>query len=302
MLRKLRGEQFGALFSEGVEAESAPSFEQRQRQRQAILEEDAFVGLLRWGCDALHLLHPTRIRSFPGTVSALTRPEWSRVSGPPDARYTRPAGNGFVAAATDTSLDAVLDAYGRGLILRWIAGIPAWWSPSQRIAGDPRQAREPEAALALLASGNVRITLDRDFESVASRATRRAVLRLRPFQPGRDGLAALLAVHDAGFAHSVEIRNRSGKLVGGCSGISSGRAFILQSRFGDTAAAAELALVILNRHLVHFGYAFIDLCADWDASHFDLPVLDRAEAQSCLTGCLAGDRRGRWLAVQDLCQ
>lgn len=111
------------------------------------------------------------------------------------------------------------------------------------------------------------------------------------------GLAQL---HDAGFGHSVEIWDENNKLVGGCHGIATGRVFVTQSRFGLSKDASDLALVMLNRHLAYWDYAYHDLCADWGGLDFAFPVLSRDQSQACLNGYLAGDRRGRWLVQPSL--
>lgn len=300
MFRDYRINQFGSLFSEGIESEPDLTFQERVSRRLAAIDEDFSVSVLRCLTDAVHLLNPRRIASLPATLSALARPEAALLSGPPDTRFMRPAGNGFVSAALDTSPAAILDGISRGLLLRWIAGRPTWWAPSQRVAGDPRDLREPDDALALLASCELRVTVDRDFASVAAKCARRAISRGKPFQPNRAGLAALARVHDAGFGHSVEICDHKGKLVAGCYGIATGRVFLSLCRFGTSQAAADLSLVILNRQLVHWGYAYHDLSADWSGLSFGFSPQGRDEAQACLIGSLAGDRRGRWLAVPAL--
>lgn len=295
MLRNYRTSQFGALFSEGVEDDNAPTYEQWLAMRRTALNEDFLVAVLRWTADALHLAHPRRLPALPETLKALARPEAVQTSGPPDTRYMRPGRTGFVASAKDTSPAAILDAYGRGLILRWIFGRPTWWAPAHRIGGDPRLVQEPAGALALLASGSVRVTLDRQFDLVSAICARKAILRAMPFQPCKRGLAALAQLHDSGFGHSVEIWDENNRLIGGCHGLATGRVFVTQARFGTSKDASDLALMVLNRHLASWGYAYHDLCADWHGADFAFPVLSREQSLACLNGYLAGDRRGRWL-------
>jgi leucyl/phenylalanyl-tRNA--protein transferase len=302
MIRLEQLNQFGSLFSEGIEAEASPTFEERWAQRQALLDEDFLVTLLRWTVDLGYLASPAMISSLPASLRALAMRDPSVPCSPPDTRFTRPERSGFVAAACDLTIPALLDAYGRGLVLRWIAGHPVWWSPERRVAGAPALAQEPQDALNLLASGDVRVTLDRQFDLVANKCARRSILRARPFQPPRDGLALLARLHDAGFAHSVEIWNRKNRLIAGCYGIATGRAFITQAGFGTNRAAANLALIMLNRHLAYWNYIFHDLGTTSGKDAFCLPVQSRDEVQNCLAVSLSGDRRGRWLSAPELCQ
>ncbi len=107
--------------------------------------------MLRWGSDVFHLAHPRRIRPLARNAES---PDAARnaihASGPPDTRFMRPGRHRLCSGGKrHFSPAALLDAYGRGLILRWIFGRATWWAPAQRIGGDPRLVSEPAGALAL---------------------------------------------------------------------------------------------------------------------------------------------------------
>lgn len=299
-MRNYQLNRFASLFSEGIESETPVSFDQQMAQRRKELEEDFLMTVLRWSLDSIALLHPSHIRTLPAILRARLKINQGQFPGTSEARYLQPAKDGFVSPASEVSPAAMLDAYGRGLILRWVNGQPTWWSPPVRFAGAPAVAKEPESALDSLAAPGIRITLDRAYDQVIKNCARKAVASSVPFQPGQTGLASLAALHDAGYAHSVEIWNAQGVMIAGCHGIASGRAFVLQSRFGISDDAADLALVMLNRHLAHWDFVHHDLGVVADAARFGFRELAREEAQTRLTGSLAGDRRGRWLAVPHL--
>jgi leucyl/phenylalanyl-tRNA---protein transferase len=289
-MKQYQPAQFAGLFSEGVDPETPMTYEQWRAKRRAIIEEDFFLTLFRWCADAAYLAHPRCIASLPASYAAAKSKPGPDLPASPDARYSRPLRNGFVAAACDLSLPAVLDAYGRGLLLQWLGGSPAWWSPAQRVTGNPADATAPEAALGLL-----------EYASVAKHCARKAILRGQPLQPGQSGLATLTRLHDAGFAHSVEIWDKAGNLIGGCHGIANGRAFFTQASFGFTPAAEDLALVALNRHLALWDFCCHDISAIRNGSSFGFREQSREDLLSCLAVCLSGDRRGRWLADPELC-
>src|SRR5690606_32330066 len=62
-----------------------------------------------------------------------------------------------------------------------------------------------------------------------------------------DMLAAYTRLHALGHAHSVEVRDASGELVGGLYGVAIGRMFYGESMFSRRDNASKLALLALAR-------------------------------------------------------
>ena len=298
MMHSSQLKQFATLFSEGVESgEQAPQRDW-QTHRQAAITEDFLLDLLRTGIDTVHLVGTGRLQAFRTAFKpAIASGQETAV---PDPRFDEPDANGLVARAFDLNPGTLVDGYGRGLSLRWIAGRAVWWSPRYSFAGSPAELFEPAGCTGLISERKLRISLDRNFASVAGKCARRAVLRGAPLQPGRDGLEALARLHDAGFAHSLEIHDEADRLVGGCYGIASGKAFVTQACFGGSAAIADLAIIMLNRHLAYWDFAYHVLGPDVHAANAGMPRKERNEVRAILSGCLAGDKRGRWLAIPDL--
>lgn len=69
--------------------------------------------------------------------------------------------------------------------------------------------------------------------------------------------AAYLALHRAGHAHSVEVRE-AGRLVGGIYGVASGGAFFGESMFSRRSDASKVALAYLVDRLRVAGFALFD--------------------------------------------
>lgn len=65
------------------------------------------------------------------------------------------------------------------------------------------------------------------------------------------------ALHDSGYAHSVEIRSR-GTLVGGLYGVSLGAAFFGESMFSRMRDASKFALIALVARLRAGGFTLLD--------------------------------------------
>lgn len=294
----IRTAQFGSLFSEGVETDPAPTFEEILRRRSDVIRQNALLEIARCLTDLVHIFHPVRIGRLPGTLGALFRRKPPAYAGGPGYWNSRADGHPMFAAR-DLRPATILDAYGRGYHLKWVCGNALWHTPARRFGGNPADANEPQEALALLRSG-ARASLDRDFDVVASEAARESIRWCRPFQPGSSGLAALAGLHDAGYGHSVEIKDKDGQLIGGCYGLATGRIFITEAKFGQSAAA-DLAIVILNRHLARWGFAFNVFNPALDGRAFGYAQKNRQDIAQQLTCHLTGDKRGRWLAVPSLC-
>jgi leucyl/phenylalanyl-tRNA---protein transferase len=92
-----------------------------------------------------------------------------------------------------------------------------------------------------------RVSFDEDFAAV-----------IRACAPGQDVVESFTALHEAGHAHSVEVRDRSGRLAGGLYGVSVGRAFFTEKMFSRERDAANVGFVTLSCHLQHWGYAVND--------------------------------------------
>nr|WP_306301097.1 leucyl/phenylalanyl-tRNA--protein transferase [Tanticharoenia sakaeratensis] len=66
-----------------------------------------------------------------------------------------------------------------------------------------------------------------------------------------------VALHDMGYAHSVEVRH-DGKLVGGLYGVALGGAFFGESMFSHMTDASKVALVHLVAGLRQGGFSLLD--------------------------------------------
>ena len=134
----------------------------------------------------------------------------------------------------------------------------------------------PASVERVLRSGRFAITADEDFEGVI-----RGCALPRP----NDGvwisaqlIDAMCAMHEAGFAHSVEAwrtdpETGEGHVVGGIYGVSIGRVFCAESMFClprprladgsrdplDGTDASKACLVTLIRHLAACGYGLLDI-------------------------------------------
>jgi leucyl/phenylalanyl-tRNA--protein transferase len=71
-------------------------------------------------------------------------------------------------------------------------------------------------------------------------------------------LQAYQALHRRGFAHSIEVLDTDGSLVGGLYGVAVGRVFFGESMFSRLPSASRVALVALVHILRRGGFRLID--------------------------------------------
>jgi len=300
MLQQFRDGQFARLFSDGVEADALASPAERRRRRAALMRESGGRTFGRLCADLNHMLNPRALLALPGAVDFVVREKSIGVADLPDPRSARRTPDGLAGLAHDLSAPTVAEAYSRGLFLRWMLGQASYWSPSERFLARPADIASDENCGHLFDSSRFQVTLDRDFDAIVGAATAEAVRRRLPYLPSTPGMMAFGALHDAGFAHSVEIRDRAGALAGGLYGVACGRVFTIQTRFGSTPQAADLAVAALARHLEAWGFDLIDGCSDATLISLGFGATPRSEYLAQLPPSLTGGRPGRWLVSPGL--
>ena len=98
-----------------------------------------------------------------------------------------------------------------------------------------------------------RITVDLDFAGVLDGCADRAETWING-----EIRALYLALHQAGFAHSLEVRETGGTLAGGVYGVTLGTAFFGESMFSRRTDASKVALAWLVHRLRAGGFTLFD--------------------------------------------
>jgi leucyl/phenylalanyl-tRNA--protein transferase len=175
---------------------------------------------------------------------------------PPVAQALRRP-NGLLAAGGGLSVARLVEAYSRGCFPWFSDGEPVlWWSPDPRMVLVPGELHVPRSLLRRLRRGDLTVTADVAFTDVMAGCA----------EPRDDAggtwitaemMAAYLALHEAGHAHSIEAW-QDGLLVGGLYGVSLGRAFFGESMFTRVPDASKVALVTLVAQLRRWEFGLID--------------------------------------------
>jgi leucyl/phenylalanyl-tRNA--protein transferase len=129
-----------------------------------------------------------------------------------------------------------------------------WWCPEERAVIDPADTHVGKNLRRLLRQEKFKITFDRDFAGViaACAGPRPGKVPLTWITPRV--MHAYWQAHLAGHAHSVEIWDKEGRLVGGLYGLAIGKVFFGESQFSTIEHTSKIALVALHRHLREWGY------------------------------------------------
>ena len=164
----------------------------------------------------------------------------------------------MLAAGADLSAARLIQAYSQGIFPWYSRGEPIlWWSP------DPRMVLFPDE---LQVSRSLQKTLHKHAFEIRVDAAFQAVIRECAQAPreGQNGtwisgemIAAYCALHEEGFAHSVETWI-NGELAGGLYGIAIGQAFYGESMFARATDASKIAFVHLVRQLRRWEFGIID--------------------------------------------
>jgi leucyl/phenylalanyl-tRNA--protein transferase len=166
---------------------------------------------------------------------------------PPVERALR-SPNGLLAAGGELSVPRMLDAYRHGIFPWFNPGEPIlWWSPDPRTVLIPDEFKVSRSLAKVLRNTPYEIHTDSAFEQVM-----RSCAAPRAGHPGtwinEDMIEAYSALHQLGYAHSVEVW-MNGTLAGGLYGVSIGQMFYGESMFSNVSNASKIALAHLARQL-----------------------------------------------------
>jgi len=183
---------------------------------------------------------------------------WLRADEPfPPVTAALAEPNGLLAAGGELSAARLVDAYRHGIFPWFNPGQPIlWWSPDPRMVLFPAELKVSRSLRKALRNRDYEVRADTCF-----RAVMQACSEPRPEQDGtwisEEMIAAYCALHEQGFAHSVETWI-DGELAGGLYGVALGRMFYGESMFTRVADASKIALVHLVRQLERWHFGMLD--------------------------------------------
>ncbi|HTZ71622.1 MAG TPA: leucyl/phenylalanyl-tRNA--protein transferase [Acetobacteraceae bacterium] len=123
-----------------------------------------------------------------------------------------------------------------------------WLDPEQRGVLPLNGFHLPRRLLRTTLSGQFTVATDRDFRAVIAACAEAAEGRDDTWI-NRDIETLFVALHEKGYAHSVETYAEDGSLVGGLYGVALGGAFFGESMFSRARDTSKVALVHLVARL-----------------------------------------------------
>lgn len=230
----------------------------RAARRAALFRESLKEKAERWTLGLAWALSPKRITGVPNVVrmcfDEFLAPDYAL----PDPERALENPPGLAGIVHDFTLATLLDGYRRGLYpLAHVAPLK-WWSPPRRSMLFFNELHTPKRLRRQMRQGRYTVSFDRDFEGV--------IKACAGHRPGRwhvtwitpKMMHAYAQAYDAGYAHSFEVWNERGELVGGGYGLAIGGAFVTESQFSHEPNTSKIGFTVLNWHLAHWGFAFND--------------------------------------------
>lgn len=152
--------------------------------------------------------------------------------------------------------DFLIDAYSKGFFPMYEEDYNAvlWHNPDPRAIFDLSNLKKmPRSIVKNALKESFYIKLDEQFEQVMRKCADREETWIIEKM-----IEVYSELHKLGFAHSLEVYNKSDELVGGLYGLSIGGAFFGESMFNTVPDASKFALFKLIEHLQKQNYLLLD--------------------------------------------
>jgi leucyl/phenylalanyl-tRNA--protein transferase len=270
-------------------------------RRAELFCETPIETLQRWTLGLAWALKPQRIAGLPALGRVWAGDLLARRGLPyPDAALARPAG--LCGIARDLSVPSLIEAHRRGLYPFAHIGPLKWWCPPERCVLSFADFHISKTVRRLLRQNRYRVTFDANFPGVikACAGRRQGKWQLTWITP--QIMHAYADLHEAGYAHSFEVWNGAGELVGGGYGVAVGGAFTIESQFTRESHTSKLGFAVLNWHLANWGFRLNDNKGPTrNVLEMGFRVVPRPVFLALLTDALrVPDRTGRWEIAADL--
>ena len=168
-------------------------------------------------------------------------------------------GRDIVSLGNELTVGNLRDAYNNGIFPWQIDGMPLpWYCPAKRAVLEFSELDIPRSLQKEQRKAKFSYTIDKAFRKVMENCSK---VR-RPDQRGTwitpEFIEAYTELHKSGMAHSVEVWDETGELVGGLYGVDAGGVFCGESMFHKVSNASKLGLMFLIDQLRERGATWLD--------------------------------------------
>ncbi|HYD15096.1 MAG TPA: leucyl/phenylalanyl-tRNA--protein transferase [Hyphomicrobium sp.] len=227
--------------------------------RKELFQESWNTWAQRWVLGTAYALMPNRLASFPHLVLNTIIDAAKGGTRIPDPAHTKPIPDTFGGICRDFSAETVIDAARNGFFAWCHCGPLKWWTRKERMVlffDDHHIAKRLRRDMK---KSPYRVTFDQAFEEViAACAGHRSYNKHSLTWITPQIMRVYTDLFDQGHAHSFEVWDAEGKLVGGGYGLSVGRIFITESQFSLAPNTSKMGFALLNYHLAKWGYVLND--------------------------------------------
>ena len=173
----------------------------------------------------------------------------------PDPAMVDPDGIGIVAVGGDLSPETLISAYAQGLFPWFNEDDPiAWWCPEPRCVMVPKDYKPSKSLRKQAGRSRWQLTLNQAFDDVIHACSLPRSGGINDTLPEGEHtwihdemIEAYTKLHEQGFAHSVEVWDETGQLIGGLYGLKIGSIYFGESMFHRASNASKLAFWGLMR-------------------------------------------------------
>jgi leucyl/phenylalanyl-tRNA--protein transferase len=227
-------------------------------RRGALFREGLAAKAERWTLALARGLAPARIAGVPNIVrlcfEQLLAPDYALPD--PERAFDRPGG--LAGIVHDFTPDTILAGYRRGLYPLAHVAPMKWWSPPARSLLFFPAMHLSKRLRRQMRQGRHSVSFDRDFAGTIKACAGHRAGRWHLTWITPKVMRVYADLFDAGHAHSFEVWNEPGELVGGGYGVAIGGAFVTESQFSIEPNTSKIGFAVLNWHLARWGFAFND--------------------------------------------
>lgn len=215
--------------------------------------------LQRWVLGTIYALRPVRIADLPYLLWHSARDMMRGGTRVPDPARVARRPNGFGGVCRDISPETVRAAARLGFFPWCHFGPLRWWTREQRMVLSTADFRMSKNLRRIMRKTPLTVTFDQAFDDVIRACAGRRKNRIYGLTWITPTIMRLYSsLHRAGHAHSFEVWNGEGVLVGGGYGLSVGRVFFTESQFSHESNSSKMGFACLMYHLAQWGYVAND--------------------------------------------
>jgi leucyl/phenylalanyl-tRNA---protein transferase len=179
--------------------------------------------------------------SFPPVETALRKPD------------------GLLAVGGPLTTARLLNAYREGIFPHCHIGPIKWWAPRSRMVLFLDDVHYGRTLRKVLKRSTYQVSFDTAFAEVMKKCGEPRKGKTPLTWISKAFIKAYSRLFEEGHAHSVEVWDENGDLIGGLYGVTIGRLYFGESMFSRRTNASKIGAAYLNGHLDAWGYVLRDI-------------------------------------------